>query len=163
MASRSTARPRFTPTHPGYSSPKISCAYSGSWYSVVVDVLSSSLELLAFVAVLVLVTAVVLVKWSRWLGGKYGAPRWIRWVGPVTAALWSSGPVAGAVATVMAVHALDGRSVADQVRVFSLGAAEAVYNIVLGYAVVGALMLVLTWKYHWAAKKPAVPQSPPYR
>lgn len=126
------------------------------------------LALAALVALAVLlVTAFAIVKWSRWLGGRYGAPRWVRWVGPIGLVLWAPQPLFGAVRTILYVEATNGGSAADRQQRLSYGSAELLYATlfygVLIEVILVILLVALTWKYHWAAKAPTAKGLPPYR
>ena len=111
---------------------------------------------------------VALLFWGRWLGGKYGAPRWVRWVGWPIAAVWA---VTGALAVHRLIEgfgALEAGAAdpAQKARVLAEGISEAMHVALLGIGVIVAgfvALLVLTWRYHWSAKPPAVPHDPPYR
>ncbi len=111
---------------------------------------------------------IALIFWARWLGGKYGAPRWVRWVGWTIAAAW-------AVAFALSLHLLvasfgavaaESADPAQKARVLGESISETMHLALLGsgVVVVGIVaLLVLTWRHHWSAKPPSVPRNLPYR
>lgn len=117
-------------------------------------------------AVFTLVIGVVLVQWSRWIGGRYGAPRWTRWVGPIGVALWTLGPITSAIGVVGANAETGRATAADRQRILVNAFAEAAWSLVVGFAVIivtVVVLLALTWKYEWGAKTPAPTGDGPYR
>jgi hypothetical protein len=74
-------------------------------------------------------------------------------------AMWSLISVFGAVS---------GESVdpSQKARILAEGISEAMNAFAFSTGLLllgGVVMLVLTWKYPWAAKPPEVPKDPPYR
>lgn len=117
---------------------------------------TASLETIV-AALTAIAAAVGLVRWSRFIARCHGAPRWIRHVGPVGVVAMSVGLLGTVLGLMHAFSAVSapGLSAADRQRVLSNGIAEAMYNTAIGLGVAGlcvVLLLVLTWRYHWAAK-----------
>ncbi len=112
---------------------------------------------------------VALVIWARWLGGKYGVPSWVRRIGWAIAALWAVTLVVSVIGLIGGFGSVvTGESVdpAQKARVLAEAISEAMMAAVLEMGVVvagSALLLVLTWRYHWSAKPVSVPRDPPYR
>ena len=113
--------------------------------------------------------ALALIVWARWLGGKYGAPRWVRWVGWSCAGVWLLTAVGSTVGFVRgnagAVRA-ESLDAAQKARVLAEGISEALHWALHGAGILagGAVaLLALTWRHHWSAKPPVVPREPPYR
>lgn len=112
--------------------------------------------------------AIALVMWGRWIGGKYGAPRWVRWSGWAVAVVWAVTAAASTYALVSSARALDAEAAdaTQKARLLAEGISEAMHLALAGAGILAGgagLLLVLTWRYHWAAKPPPVPRDPPYR
>ena len=111
---------------------------------------------------------VALLFWARWVGGKYGAPRWVRWSGWAVAAAWAVTAVVSIHGMVESFGAVRGESVdpAQKARALAEGISGAMHAALMGIAVIASgivFLLVLTWRYHWSAKPEVVPREPPYR
>ena len=127
--------------------------------------------LIAFVfglGVVLVVPVGGLVWWTRWLGGVYGAPLWIRrlvWIHAAIGAL----AAASMFWTVGEIHrALDApnTSAADRQRILANGIAVGLYDVTLFVAVLGVAalgMVLLTWRYRWSPRRERKPETPPYQ
>jgi hypothetical protein len=111
-----------------------------------------------------------LVRWARWVGSLYGAPNWCRLV-PWAILLVCVGGNAIAVYGLLRAFAMsaDATGTVDptqKARILAEGISEAMNGA--AYAMLGVLgtvvcLLVLTARYSWLARKPGVPNEPPYR
>jgi len=113
------------------------------------------------------VVTLALAAWARWLGGRYGAPRFLRWLAWLFVAAGAF-EVVGLVRGVTEMQSAFNGAVgaADRQRILANGIAETVYTTALGLVagLLGVLvMLVLTYRFHWSAKTPKVEGQPPYR
>jgi hypothetical protein len=112
--------------------------------------------------------AVGLVAWAWWLGGKYGAPRCVRWVGLGCAGVWLTLAVYSVFGLIESFGSVSAESTdpAQKARVLAENISQSMWSAMLGMGVLAVglvAMLVLTWRYHWSAKPPVAPGSPPYR
>ena len=120
------------------------------------------------VPLITLAAAIALAFWARWLGRQYGAPKFVRFMPWAFLASWLIGTIGAGVGFVQTFGAVSGESVdpSQKARILAEGISEAINMLAFSVVVIliGAVtMLLLTWRYHWAAKPEDPGGTPPYR
>lgn len=119
-------------------------------------------------AVILSMGALALGLWANWLGGRYGCPRWVRFLTVPIALTW----LAGATATGFGLSAItrlvdrDQVDPADKARVLAEGISESMNGVAfsaVGLAFWALVLLALTYRFYWSARGPKTPGDPPYR
>lgn len=105
--------------------------------------------------------------WSRWLSRRYGAPRWIQYIGWGAVVLFALSSFFTLFYLRRSFDISNHVDPAEKARVLAEGISIAMNGALAGIIllIVEILLLVaLTWRYHWSApKEPELPRSPPYR
>ncbi len=123
-----------------------------------------------FVALAATAAVVGVVRWSRFVASRYGAPRWTRYVGP-SGVIASAGIGVGGTAVGLhrALHIFDDAPAvdpSDKARILAEAISEAMHMAFIGTGIALAtviFLLILTFRYHWSARSPKPLGSPPYR
>jgi hypothetical protein len=125
------------------------------------------LVVLAGGAVQILVVWALFV-WARWLSRLDGAPRSIRHLPWAMVAIWTAGGAGTIYGLTRAFGAVGTGSAEDKARRLAEGIRDAMLATACAALLVllcVLLLLALTWRYRWAAKRETVrvEGDPPYR
>jgi hypothetical protein len=123
---------------------------------------------MVIVPLLMLPAAVALAFWARWLGRRYGTPKVVRYLPWTFLGAWLIGTIGAAAFMLKMFGAVSGESIdpSQKARILAEGISESMNMAAcsIAFFVLGALvMLLLTWRYHWAAKPEDPGGTPPYR